>query len=123
MPRNRAYNSSSTSLPIPHAASEAGIGCAFSQAPLAYWKKSTPGSTDVSMCAARKSFGETASAASALAAEKAIAVDSSVARRDVARRVMGRSGTRKVATLHAAGPFVYPPGGHAAAPQATGART
>src|SRR5678816_1870384 len=40
---------------MPQADSDAGIGFALSQAPLAYSKKSTPGSTEVSMCAARKS--------------------------------------------------------------------
>src|SRR5256714_8914255 len=40
---------------MPHDASEAGIGCRFSQPPLAYWKKSTAGLTVVSRSAARKS--------------------------------------------------------------------
>jgi hypothetical protein len=90
MPRRRAYSSSSTSLPMPHVASEAGIGCAFSQAPFAYWKKSTSGSTDVSMCAARKSWWGVASAAKAPVEAKASAADSIVVRREIARRVIGR---------------------------------
>ena len=94
MPRRRAYSSSSTSLPMPHAASDAGIGCAFSQPPFAYWKKSTPGSTDVSMCAARKSCGAGASAAKAPPEANASAADSSVTRREVVRRAIGRSGQR-----------------------------
>src|SRR2546423_6377383 len=40
---------------MPHDASEAGIGCRFSQPPLAYWRKSTAGLTVVSRSAARKS--------------------------------------------------------------------
>src|SRR5438270_706420 len=41
---------------MPHAASDAGMGCLFSQPPLAYWKKSTAGLTVVSRFAARKSL-------------------------------------------------------------------
>ncbi len=42
-------------MPMPHDASVAGIGCVFSHAPLANWKKSSPGLTDVSMFAATTS--------------------------------------------------------------------
>src|SRR5689334_18630940 len=53
--RRFTYSCSRTSLPIPHVASDAGIGCRFSQPPFAYWKKSTAGLTVVSRSAARKS--------------------------------------------------------------------
>src|SRR5436190_17513831 len=44
---------------MPQPASDAGIGCALSHAPLAYVKKSSPGLTERSMLADRKScFGE-----------------------------------------------------------------
>src|SRR5205085_6135842 len=53
--RRLTYSCSLTSLPIPQLASDAGMGCFFSQPPLAYWKKSTAGLTVVSRLAARKS--------------------------------------------------------------------
>src|SRR6188472_542366 len=40
---------------MPHAGSESGIGCAFSQAPFAYSKKSSPGLMLTSMFDLRKS--------------------------------------------------------------------
>lgn len=90
MPRRRAYSSSSTSLPMPHAASYAGIGCAFSHPPFAYSKKSTPGSTAVSMCAARKSCA--LSAATALPAASTSAIESSARRKEDMRRSGRRTG-------------------------------
>src|SRR5215472_6889196 len=51
--RSWSYTSSRTTLPMPHADSEAGIGLRFNHPPFAYAKKSSPGLMDVSISATR----------------------------------------------------------------------
>src|SRR5215831_19978098 len=56
--RSWSYTSSRTTLPMPHADSEAGIGLRFNHPPFAYAKKSSPGLMDVSISMTRTSgFG------------------------------------------------------------------